>query len=512
MVSRQIKISVVLNYLNMALGFGFTMFVLPFIIRKLGQEEFGIYCLIGVFSGYLTLLQFGMGGAIVRYVAKYNAENDIRARENFLAMVLVLHVISAALILIIGVVLMTQLGNIFSASLINAEAVTKSKEVLAILVVSLAVCTITNVLVGTLSGCEEFIFPRAVSTLSWCTRILLTIAILTQYPTAVAVAGIAASLAVFSGLINTAYAFWKCKIRIKLHVWETNLFKEVMVFSAFLFVLQIMGLLYWKIGEIIVGMKMTIADVGVYSIGIQLNLFTMQFTNSINNLLLPHATKLMVRDATIEETTRFVAKVGRVILLLYGSIYIGFIFFGKLFITLWAGQDYEQAYYVTLIALSAAAIPRIQAGMNNVMKAKNKHGFTSVVYLVASALSVPIAWMLSEPFGLIGIVCATALGLVIGNVIIANIYFVKYVGFDLRLFCKETFSGVWPVVAITFFACYAATYIEGDSFGTLIIQCMIHVSAYGTAVLAFGMKKSERVALIASANRLGKLLESRGRA
>lgn len=510
MVSRQIKIGAVLNYLNMALGFGFTLFVFPVIIRKLGQEEFGIYCLIGVFSGYLTLLQFGMGGAIIRYVAKYNAENDTRARENFLAMVLVLHVISAALILIIGAVLMTQLGNIFAASLTNAEAVTKSREMLAILVVSLAVCSITSVLVGALSGCEEFVFPRAVSTLSWCARILGTIAILTQYPTAVAVTAVAASLAVFSGLVNTAYALWKCNIRIKLHMWETGLLKEVMVFSAFLFVLQIMGLFYWKIGEIIVGIKMTLADVGVYSIGIQLNVFVAQFTNSINNLLLPHATKLMVRDASIEETTRFVAKVGRVILLLYGGIYLGFIFFGKLFITVWAGEEYEQAYYVTLIALSAAAIPRIQAGMNNVMKAKNKHGFPAIVYLVASALSVPIAWMLSEPFGLIGIVCATASGLVIGNVIIANIYFVKRVGLDLRLFCKEAFSGVWPVVAITSLACYAATYIEGDSLGTLITQCMIHVAVYGTAVLAFGVNKSERAVLIASAKRLGKLLESRG--
>jgi len=79
---------------------------------------------------------------------------------------------------------------------------------------------------------------------------------------------------------------------------------------------------------------------------------------------------MMVGNASDEETTVFVAKIGRIILMLYGGICLGFIFFGKSFIRLWAGEGFEEAYDVTLIALLAAAIPRIQSGMNNVLKAK----------------------------------------------------------------------------------------------------------------------------------------------
>lgn len=166
----------------MALGFGFMLFMTPFIIRGLGKEEFGLYCLIGVFSAYLSLLQFGMGGTIIRYVAKYNAENDERGRENFLAMVLVLHVAFAALTLLVGAVLITQLDSIFAASLTSAGALGKARIMLAVLSVSLAACSITNVFVGALSGYEEFIFPRVISTVSWCGRILATIVILMQSP------------------------------------------------------------------------------------------------------------------------------------------------------------------------------------------------------------------------------------------------------------------------------------------------------------------------------------------
>lgn len=510
MVNKQIKISVVLNYLNMALGFVFTLFIIPLIIRTLGQEEFGIYCLVGAFSAYFNLLQFGMGGAIVRYVAKYNAENDQRGKENFLAMVFILHVISGVLILVIGALIMIQLDDIFAASLTSTEAIIKARIMLAILSVSLAICFVTNVFVGALYGYEEFIFPRVVSTMSQCGRILATIAILIQSPTAIAITALTAGLAVFSGLVNTGYALWRCEIRVKLHAWQPGLLKEIVAFSLYNFLLQIMGLLYWKIGGIIAGIKMSIGDVAVYSIGIQLNLFALQFSNSINGLLLPHATKMMVKRASVEETTRFVAKVARIILMLYGGVYLGFVFFGKSFITLWAGKGYEEAYYVTLIALSAAAIPRIQAGINNVMKAKNLHGLPAIIYVITSAFSAFLSWMLAEPWGLIGIVCGTGFGLIIGNVIIANIYYVKRVGIDLGLFCRETFSGLWRVAIVTSLVCYAAMGIKGSLAGVFIIQCMIYVTVYGVSVLVFGLNKSERAVLIASVKRLGRLFESRG--
>ena len=502
MLSRQIKIGAVLNYLNMALGFGFTLFVLPFIIRKLGQEEFGIFCLIGALSSYLNLFQFGMGNTIVRYVAKYNAENNQKGKENFLALISVLHVIIGCLILAAGTILIFQLDNIFAASLVNAADITKGRVMLAILTVGAAICSFTNVFVGVLSGSEEFVFPRIVSTLSWCGRVLTTIVILIQIPSAVWITLITVSFAVFSGVLNTLYAFWKVKIRVRLYSWEWLLFKEVMFFSMYNFLLQIVGLLYWKIGGVIAGIRMSATDVAVYSIGIQLNFFTLQLSNSMNNLLLPHATKITVRNASVKETTCFVASVGRIVLMIYGAILLGFAFFGKSFITLWAGEGYERAYYVTLIALSAAAIPRIQSGMNLVMQAKNMHGRMAIVYAISGTLSIPIAWLWSVRFGVVGIVGATGLGLLLGNVIIANIYFVKKVGLSLGLFIKNVLSGLWLVFLISFMACYAVIGIKGDGICTFIIQCTIYIVVYIACLLLWGLNMQERSELISIARKL----------
>lgn len=476
----------------MGWGFIFTLFLTPFIIRGLGQHEFGIYSLIGSFAAYLNLLEFGMGAAVVRYVAKYNAERDENGRENFLAMILYIHIIVAVLILMTGFFLATQLDRIFAASLTNSADIQKAITMMSILTVSFAFCAVSNVFIGILNGYEQFIFPRIVSSLSWIGRILATICILIQVPTAVAITLVTAGFAVFSGAVNAYYAIRKYKVRIKLHIWQTGLLIEVLSFSFYNFLLHIMGLLYWNIGIMIVGMRMSAAAAGVYAIGIQLNIFALQFSNSINNLFLPHATKMMVNNASDEETTIFVAKIGRVILLLYGGILLGFIFFGKSFIRLWAGEGFEEAYYVTLIALAAAAVPRIQSGMNNVLKAKNLQRVPAMVYVAAAALAVPISWVLAKPYGLIGIISGAGAGLIIGNVIFANIYFRKYVGIKLKLLFRRLFAGAPMVIWCASLVGWAANFIPGISVQVLLTQCIIFSTSYCLAVYSFGLTHEER--------------------
>ncbi|HPD58192.1 MAG TPA: oligosaccharide flippase family protein [Smithellaceae bacterium] len=495
MFTRQITISWLLNYLNMGWGFIFTLFLTPFIIRELGQNEFGIYSLIGSFAAYLHLLEFGMGAAVVRYVAKYNAENDERGRENFLAMILYIHIIVAVLILMTGFFLTTQLDKIFAASLTNSADIQKAVTMMTILTASFAFCAISNVFVGVLNGHEQFIFPRLVSSVSWIGRILATIFILIQIPTAVAITVVTAGFAVFAGAVNAYYAIRRYKVRIKLHTWKISLLREVLSFSFYNFLLQIMGLLYWNIGIMIVGMRMSAAAAGIYAIGIQLNLFALQFSASIVDMFLPHATKMMVNDASDEETTIFAVRLGRIILMLYGGICLGFLFLGKSFIRLWAGEGYESAYYVTLIALAAAAIPRMQSGMSNVLKAKNLQRVPALAYAASAALAVPISWMLAESYGLIGIISGAGAGLIIGNVIIANIYFKKYVGIDLRLFFSRLFAGAPMVVLCTALTGCAANFIPGISVKIFLLQCLIFTIVYVLAVFIFGLTHEERTAV-----------------
>ena len=54
-----------------------SLLLIPFIIHKIGMEQFGIWILLEVIVTYLSLLDFtGIGGAFVKYIAEYHAQKD----------------------------------------------------------------------------------------------------------------------------------------------------------------------------------------------------------------------------------------------------------------------------------------------------------------------------------------------------------------------------------------------------------------------------------------------------
>ena len=71
--SKQRKIGVVLSYASIIISTLVQLIYTPFMIRKLGQSEYGLYSLIASVIGYLTLFDLGFGNAIVVYTSKYQA-------------------------------------------------------------------------------------------------------------------------------------------------------------------------------------------------------------------------------------------------------------------------------------------------------------------------------------------------------------------------------------------------------------------------------------------------------
>ena len=72
----QRKIGAILSYiviiLNMVIGIAYT----PFLTRKLGQAEYGLYSIINSIMSYLTVMDMGFGNAIIIYTARYINQND----------------------------------------------------------------------------------------------------------------------------------------------------------------------------------------------------------------------------------------------------------------------------------------------------------------------------------------------------------------------------------------------------------------------------------------------------
>ena len=67
----QIKVGAMLSYIALILSTTISLVYTPFMVRTLGNGEYGIFSLVNSTIAYLTILGFGFEAAIIRYTTKY---------------------------------------------------------------------------------------------------------------------------------------------------------------------------------------------------------------------------------------------------------------------------------------------------------------------------------------------------------------------------------------------------------------------------------------------------------
>ena len=117
----QLKIGIVLNYVNMILGNFIPIFYTPIMLSLLGQSEYGLYKLASSVTSYLSLISMGLGSAITRYLIKSREEEGKEAEERMFGLFDVIFNGIAVATLIVGTLLTIGLPLWYAKSLTAAE-------------------------------------------------------------------------------------------------------------------------------------------------------------------------------------------------------------------------------------------------------------------------------------------------------------------------------------------------------------------------------------------------------
>ena len=164
----QLKAGAALNYaiilLNTIVGLLYT----PYMLRMMGKSEYGLYSLVASVISYLTILDLGLGNAVVRYTAKFRAEGKQREQYEMFGMFFVLYVIIGAVALLLGSALYFNVDAMFGATM-TVEELYKARIMILLLVFNLAFTFPMSIFGSIITAYEHFVFPRAVSII----RILL---------------------------------------------------------------------------------------------------------------------------------------------------------------------------------------------------------------------------------------------------------------------------------------------------------------------------------------------------
>lgn len=363
---------------------------------------------------------------------------------------------------------------------------------MTLMVFNVAVTFPASVFDSIVTSQEQYFFQRLVNLLRSVLNPFLCLPLLIMGFGSISMVLVTTFLTLASFGINMWFCFKKLHTRFAFGHFDGSLFKEIGVFSFYIFLNQIIDQVNWSVDKFILGMITGTVGVAVYSLAAQLNTYYLNFSTSISTVFIPRVNRIVAESNDNQVLTKIFTKVGRIQFILLGLIIEGYVFLGQPFIALWGGEGYETSYYVGLWLMLPVTIPLIQNLGIEIQRAKNMHKFRSIVYILIAVANVCISIPLCKIYGPVGCAIGTALSLLIGNGLIMNWYYHAKVGLDIRYFWWEIIKFV-PVLIIPGIAGYfIMRYAMIYSYGTLVLWGMTFVGIYGVSMWFLGLNTYEK--------------------
>jgi len=487
----QLKKGALLSYVTIFLTNIIGLVLTPFIIKSLGGGEYGLYLLIGALIANITILNLGLNNTVIRFVSKYRAEADKQGEENFLGSVLLIYFFLSILVIVVGAVVYYNFSDIFSNAL-NPEEIEKGKWMLVILIFNLAISLPGGTFEAICNAYEHFVFPRAVNIIKYLSRAILIFALLGFLPNAITLIWIDTILNLIIISVTIFYAFKKLKVKITIGRLNPKLLKNIFSYTIWVFVYAVVYRLQWHSGQTILGITADTLTVAIFGVGVMLGGYYGAFAGAINSLLLPKATKMTVNNSTKEEYTNLMIKVGRINAFLLLAILSGFILFGSQFIKLWVGDFYTQAWEIALLIMIVMTIPLLQSFGNNILEAKKKNRFKSLLSLFTMTIAVVLAFYLSKDYGLRGVIYPICIVFFI-NSIFMFFYYKKIFGFQIaRFFIDTLLKPAIFILPLVLFVKYLTQYFLVDNWSSFILVLLVYSILYFLLIYFLVMRKEEK--------------------
>lgn len=489
-VHNERKAGVILSYVNTAVGFIVSLAYTPIMLRLLGQSEYGVYQAAASVISYLSLFSLGFASAYMRFYARYKTQNDEDGIKKLNSLFLLVFSFAAILTLIAGGVLTSMPDVVFGTKFSSSELNT-SQILLALMSMNMSITFIDSVFQMYINAQEKFTFMRILNILSTVLRPMVTLPMLLMGYGSVGLT-VASTFVTVGIFIADIFYARKYGIAFKMGKPDFALLKEIAVFSFFIFISSVAATINGTIDKLLLGRYVGSEAVSVYEIGDKFNLYLMQFSVMISTVFVPKVNMMVAEKDSNKDLSDLMIRIGRIQFILLAFVLGGFILVGRFFINIYAGTEYDNSYFIAIIIMIASFVPYIQNVGIEIQKAKNKHVFRSVAYLLIAVANIGFSIPFIKALGINGAAVGTAVSLFLGTNIIMNIYYAKGIKLHMGRFWKSMLKPA-AAFALSFIPCFVATrFFAVNSIIRMIIVIIVFSALYIITMSMIGANDYEK--------------------
>ena len=393
-----------------------TLFLTPFIIEHLGQEDYGLWLLILSMIGWFTLLNLGLPSALSRFIIMALEQKDHEKINGIFSTGLVLFCLLGT-VAALCMFAISFFPNFFELSPTNENIFKFTLKFIALKVfLDFIVSTFNSIF-------SAFIRIDIDANIATFNVLLKTIFIVIFTPRfgiwGLLFATIVADLSTQAIKIIFAKKIFK-ELRFERGGVTLKTAQLLFDFGKYVFVMSSAKIVNKNSSPLIITKVLDLNALAVYGIANRLIEQADAVLNAMFSTFAPMFTKLIARKENIEKTFQTVSQLN----LFVGSILsLVLVVNCEIFISLWLGEEFRQGAEVIKILAFTFLISSATRSCRQVLIAQARHKFLSFGEFIGATLSILLALLLSSEYELLGVASAFLIGYFISNCLLTFMIF-----------------------------------------------------------------------------------------
>jgi len=489
-------LSIVSNWLAFAVTAAVGFVLAPYMVRSLGDNQYGLWVLVGSLVGYLGLLDLGVRGAVTRYVARHHGTGDDRAASRIVSAALFLFAMTATTVVVASTLLSLLLEHLFD---VPPDLLQQARIAVLVSGVSMAVSLVSGVFGGIIVGLERFDLLNSVEVASELLRGALVWSALTSGGTLATLAMVQLGCCIIRGLIQAELVrrlYPGLRIRPGLRTDADT--RTILSLGVSVTALHVASMLAFYTDAVVIGAFMPVAMVTFFANGADLTQHARSLTNGISYVISPRSSFLEQVDDPASVRKILLAS-GRLATLVILPIVITFTVRGSSFIGLWMGPRFAmpsgRVLAILSIALGFAAARQVV--VSALIGIDRHHGIIPV-YFAEGVINVALSIALVFPLSIEGVAWATTLP----NLAVSLLFIPWYVRRTLQIAVTDQIIQFWlhPLAAMVPFALATAAiewFWPADGLLLFFTQVAIALPAAAAGAGGIALSAHERRQLAA---------------
>lgn len=480
-----------LNFIGQVVPLLVGVVTIPFIVRGLGIERFGVLSLTWVILGYFAIFDLGLGRATTKYVAEALGKGEEDQIPHLVWTAVTIQVVLGVL----GTLVLISITPLLVERILNISPwlMEEAKTTFYLLAISIPLVLVSSSFSGVLEAKQRFDLVNAVKIPSSVATFLL---VLIGVLSGLGLSGILALLlfarvfALIALFVLDLRIFPKLKQPLLL---STRTASQLFAFGGWVAISNMISPLLRYLDRFIIGALLSVSAVTYYSVPFDIMGHLGIIPSSLVLTLFPAFSSLSGSGHN-KRTQEFFLRSVKYLIILVAPLILILITFARPVLQIWLGGEFaENSTLVLQILLIGAFIGVLAPIPGGVLQGYGRPDIITKLYLMYIPLNIALVWFLVKNMGLPGAALSFALRALIETVLLF-FFSSKLIGIYMTTLLGRLYRAV-TTVSIIGFLVWLSSWANRSLIMQLVFTCII-LTIFALIIWRWVLNSEDKIMLL----------------